>query len=80
MPSRSEVYEVIDGERNYQNSLKGRENGKAISDYLIMIDYYLAHAKESWAANPGIKSALHDIRKIAGIAVRCMEEHGAPYR
>jgi hypothetical protein len=30
--------------------------------------------------NPGNEPALHQIRKIAGIAVNCMEKHGAPYR
>ena len=83
MPTREEVYKVIDSERDYQNSLGvNRTDGssKTAGEYLIMIDHYLAHAKEVWTANPGVKMALHDIRKIAGIAVRCMEEHGAPPR
>jgi hypothetical protein len=80
---REEVYKVIDGERKYQNSLKGnRTDGspKTVGDYLVMMDYYLAHAKEAWTANPGIKMVLPDVRKLAAIAVRCMEEHGAPKR
>lgn len=80
---REEVYKVIDGERNYQNHLgSSRTDGsaKTAGEYIMMIDYYLAHAKESWVGNPGVKMALHDIRKIAAIAVRCLEEHGAPPR
>lgn len=83
MPNRAEVYKVIDGEREYQNNLGGsRTDGspKSVGDYIMMLDYYLSHAKEAWVNNPGIKMAMHDVRKIAAIAVRCMEEHGAPPR
>ena len=83
MPDRAEVYKAIDGERDYQDSLKGiRSDGtkRSVGDYLIMMDHYLNHGKEFFAVNPGFKMVLPDIRKIAAIAVRCMEEHGAPER
>lgn len=78
--SRHEVYHAINGERDYQNSLgSNRTDGheKTVGDYLTMLSVYVRKAEEAWTSTSGDELALHEIRKIAAIAVRCMEEHGA---
>ena len=37
-------------------------------------------ANEAWSMNAGDEDALDVVRKIGGIAVHCMEDHGAPER
>ena len=83
MPDRETVYAAIDQEREYQNALPpSRTDGKShsVGDYITMLSYYLKQAEMGWACHAGQRAALHGIRKVAGIAVRCMEEHGAPER
>jgi hypothetical protein len=82
---RTEVYRLIDGERAYQDALyyvDGRTDGrqKSVGDYLTLIRAYSALADAEYTGNPGDKSALQVIRKIAGICVQAMEVHGAPPR
>jgi hypothetical protein len=84
--TREAVYAAIDGEREYQDRVWG--NGPSldsrplsIGEDILLIEEYVARARDSWSreARPEL-GALHMIRKIAGIAVRCMENHGAPLR
>lgn len=80
MPDRQEVYRVIYQERDYQKNLgPERTDGDShtVGDYLVMLDTYLRRAKDAWTGNPGVIPSLREVRKIAAIAVRCMEEHGA---
>lgn len=84
MTTRQEVFAAIDGERAYQDG-QWPENAPSdprplsIGEYILLIEEYCAKARLEWsrARRPEIE-ALHQIRKIAGIAVRCMENHGAP--
>lgn len=81
--SREGVYRLIDGERDYQNALgPDRTDGapRTVGDYLTMMQHYLAKATEAWVMNPGDQEALDVVRKLGGIAVHCMEDHGAPER
>lgn len=81
--TRAEVYKLIDGEREYQNELgPDRWEGKPHSPgaYITMLTSYLTKAQQAWTDNAGDKESLGVIRKIAAIAVRCMEDHGAPPR
>lgn len=86
MASRTEVYAAIDGERDHQDKVWG--DGPAadprplsIGEDILLMEEYLVRARLEWTkvGRPEIE-ALHMIRKIAGIAVRCMENHGAPTR
>ena len=78
---RSDVYKAIDTERDYQDSLNGRklESGEEI----LLIQEYVERARLEWTEdfneNPD-SPYLHMVRKIAGIAVRCLENYGAPLR
>jgi len=76
---RKQVYEVIDSERDYQDS-KWSGHTHDAGSYILMIEEYAARARAAWVDNNGDQPSLDVVRKIAGIAVRCMEEHGAPKR
>lgn len=77
--SRKLVYQIIVGERKYQDDLgPSRTDGATHSamGYLTMFSTYLRRAIDGWTENPGDDVALDNIRKLAGIAVHCMEDHG----
>lgn len=86
--NREEVYKLIDGERGYQDSLgKDRKSGTKHTpgDYATMLARYLIHLQIAWTDNSGATQEGKDaylsvVRKIAAIAVHCMEDHGAPPR
>lgn len=85
MTTREEVYKAIDGERDYQTSLWGTDEGFSnpllIGEFLTLLEVYLRKAQEEWIVEPRPEvNSLNTVRKIAGIAVNCMEQHGAPQR
>lgn len=78
--ARSVVYNLIRSERLYQDSLGSDRTdggGHAPAGYLVMFHTYLNRAMNGWTETPGCIVALDNIRKLAGIAVHCMEDHGA---
>lgn len=81
--NRNEVYNLLDGERDYQDSLgSDRTDGakRTVGDYIVMLQHYQNELVRQWTLNPGNEQALDVMRKIGGIAVHCMEDHGAPPR
>ncbi len=83
--TREEVFEAINGERAYQDSLwpddEGFSNPLLIGEFLVLLDVYLRKAQEEWTVEPKPEiNSLNTVRKIAGIAVNCLEQHGAPKR
>lgn len=87
MIERSEVYAAIDSERAYQDAQKGN----AVSDlprtystaeWLNVIATYVRKAQDAWSGpHPtGREESLQVMRKIAALAVVCMEQNGAPRR
>ena len=83
-PNKREcVYHAIDTEREYQNALPiSRTDGgdHTVGDYVTMLGHYHTKLVAAWTDHPGNDAALEVMRKCGGIAVRCMEEHGAPVR
>ena len=80
---KEDVYKLIDNERNHQNSLPpDRTDGHThtVGEELVLLQVYLRRALDAWVDNPGDNAALNEIRKIAAISVRCIENHGAPSR
>jgi hypothetical protein len=76
---RNDVYAAINGERDYQDSLPStRTDGlpHTVGDYVTMLQHYQQELVSAWTKNPGNDEALNIVRKIAGIAVHCMEDHG----
>jgi len=84
--TRQEVYDLIDGERLYQDTVVDDDPNRralqhhSVGDYLTMMHHYMHIAMTEWTQNAGTKQSLANIRKIAGICVKCMEFHGAPER
>lgn len=85
---RDSAYYAIDTERDYQDALgedrcefeQNRMRNHSVGDHLVMLKVYVDRALLAWTDNPGDAKALDVVRKVAGIAVRCMEYHGAPER
>ena len=78
--TRQEVYAAIDSERDYQESLVRNDvTDQRPLEQLALIEHVIAKIKADWYNNPGFAD-MNYFRKIAGIAVRCMEQHGAPKR
>jgi hypothetical protein len=83
MATRKEVYDAIDSERDYQDALgSDRTDGAfhTVGDYVTMLSHYVTELQAAWTKNAGTDAALNVMRKCAGIAVHCMEDHGAPKR
>lgn len=83
MTSRSEVYEAIDTERDYQNKWGDRTHN--VTEYLMYIEHYvdLCRAQVStldMSTPENNTAALENIRKITALGVVCMEQNGAPKR
>ncbi len=82
---RQEVYQVIEGERDYQDSLQVQNdwayNGQpSVTEELVMMEEYLQKARTEWVHNKGDEKCLDMMRKVVGIGVRCFENHGVPKR
>ncbi len=78
---RGKIFGVIVGERNFQDAQqKGGRFQKevhTVGEELLLMKRYLDKAIAKYADNFGDAPALHGIRKVAALAVRCMENHGA---
>jgi hypothetical protein len=42
-----------------------------------MVDHYLRAAIDGWVTTAGDCVALDNLRKVAAVCVRCLEEHGS---
>ncbi len=84
--TRQEVYDIIDGERQYQDSRVDPDPHRrgiafhSVGDFGIMLHEYMGRFDKAWVDGKGTNDALEVIRKIAGICVKCMEIHGAKPR
>jgi hypothetical protein len=86
---RQSVYKAVDSERDYQDSfvLPERQYYRThtLGEFILMLNQYAKQAQEKWthhtdSTEDEFPPSLHEVRKIAAIAVRCMEQHGAPLR
>ena len=95
MTTRKEVYEAVDSERTYQESMwgdslsnertpdpvKGESGGdRSLDEFTLYISGYTNELVQMASHYVGAKEQLAIIRKIAGLSVACMEQHGAPRR
>ena len=84
---RSEVYKRLDTERDYQDlrwSPRREKNDtpdaeKPTAEWINYIEYHIAKAKEEVYLLED-EEALAHVRKVAALAVRCLELHGCPER
>ena len=78
--TRQEVYQAIDGERQYQDGKN--PHTLSIGEEIALALKYTHNALNEWSNDfkPPEQEALAMMRKVAAICVRCMEHHGAPKR
>lgn len=76
---RSKVYQMIDGEREYQDAKWGtvEQNPHTVTDWLFIINHYWCKATD---AHMGKQERLREIRKIAALAVAALEQYGCEPR
>lgn len=85
--SRDAVYDVIDGEREYQGAGEGNaarhENAPpnlTVGENILCMEKCLRDAQDAWYRPDGGQAALPFIRKVAALAVQALENYGAPPR
>lgn len=80
MATRAAVYDAIDSERNYQDNLARNDvKQQRPMEHLAIIQRICRDMEDAWYDKPG-QPRMDFMRKIAGVAVRCMEQHDAPRR
>lgn len=80
MTERADAFAAIDSERAYQDSLeRNTEKVQAPLEHLTIIKRIVRDMEDAWYDLPG-KADMNYMRKIAAVAVRAMEQHGAPLR
>jgi len=80
---RSRVYELIDGERDYQKRVwpRGEARTFTVGNEVLLLEEYLTRARSTWSREVlPEQMTLAVVRKIAAIAVRCLEHHDADPR
>lgn len=80
---RKQVYKLIDEEREYQAS-KGERSiesdaDHSVADWVIYLEYQIQQAKRQ-VYMLDKNAALAHVRKVAALAVACMENNDAPGR
>ena len=84
--NRADVYKAIDSERDYQERKWGNGATKkvhSLEEWCLYIQDYLDEAKHALSRKPDdvcYPIAKEIMRKIGGMAVKCMEEHGTTLR
>lgn len=78
---RPEVYKLIDEERDYQTEKWGNhDEGHGVPAWLCFLQHYVNCAIAEATTLGDATAALSQVRKIAALAVSCIEVHGAPSR
>jgi hypothetical protein len=89
MTLRQEVYAALDSERDYQDSKwgdalsSGRKPGngeRSIDEFVTYIVGYAHKLLDEASTFADAAAKLNAVRKVAGLCVACMEQHGAPKR
>lgn len=82
--TRRQVYKEIDLEREYQKQMGPERtldgDNHTVGDHITLLQAYVNKAVAEYADRPGDERALHVIRKITALGVRCLEKHGCPRR
>jgi hypothetical protein len=90
MSTREEVYQAIDGERDYQLAMAAKAHGdpsndskKQLETFVLYMDAYMTTLKHDlstvWGPDAYV-GPLNTLRKVVAIGVAAMEVHGAPKR
>ena len=85
---RVAAYDAIDSERDYQDELWGDsvsggnpgDGERSVDEFALYIIGYANDLLQSASHFSDSEAKLNIIRKIGGLSVACMEQHGAPLR
>jgi len=89
---REDVYKAIDSERDYQDSYYGNKlsgerpapegegGNRTLDEFVLYIQGYANDLTAHASTSSDWEGKLHRIRKVAGLCVAAMEQHGAPHR
>lgn len=81
--TRQEALARLDQERDYQednSKFKGFGDRHSPAEFLALIQAYTQDAFLAYRGSSGNDKLLDVIRKLGGLAVACIEEHGCPER
>jgi hypothetical protein len=87
--TREAAYKAIDTEREYQEIVWGdcessQEPGtpgfRTLDEYILYIKGYADQLAVIGATSDSQLDKLNFVRKVAGLSVACMEQHGSPAR
>ena len=92
--TRTEVYQAVDGERDYQRKWDTAESTgqHEPAAFVLFMEEYLSEARrlestcEKGNNRPAFEGEAHHegsldfVRKVVALGVACMEQHGAPRR
>ena len=77
--SRTDVYRLIDGERDYQDEQRktwDHQGSVTVEAEILMMEEYMKKVREEWTKNFGPDQAMDQMRKVIAMGVRCLENHG----
>lgn len=79
-----EVILALDEELAYISRLQEMGRADAV-DYgvpgqIVTLATYVRKAQDVWVNNAGELQSLHELRKVAAIAIRALLQHGCPRR
>lgn len=82
--NRSDVYKLVDGEREYQDSKRPcvdvkEDSEHSVADWVIFLDKLVQDAKMA-VYHLDEKAVLENVRKITAVGVACMECFDTPPR
>lgn len=85
--TRAEAYKAVDSERDFQDNFVLPERRyyqtHTLGEHILMIGQYADQARQKWTHHSDkeeVPPSLEEVRKIAALCIRCMEQHGAPLR
>ena len=86
--TREQVYGALDSERAYQDSRWGStlsggvpgDGSRTLDEFILYIAGYADELKRIGATSPVPAEKLEFVRKVGGLCVAAMEQHGAPRR
>ena len=86
MATRKEVYNAIDSERDYQEKTWPRSKDLSVLGEITLVRQYMRQFEDHYQESndePGREvpqACMDDLRKMATILIRAMENNGAPFR
>ncbi len=76
--TRRAAFGAINSERDYQDERWGHDRVHSPAEWILFLEHHIAKARSIAATEPSL--VMHEIRKVAALAVAAMEVNGSPER